>query len=122
MKYPPIFQVAAADPAVKALLGVNPTRLYLFGLAPPNPAGTYCVWQVIRGSPENFLAGRPDAEAYSLQLDIYAASADEARTAGHAIEYAVELSATITGYNGESRDTETGLFRYSFDVDWIVQR
>ena len=122
MKYPPIFKVATSDPAVITLLGVNPIRLYLFGLAPPNPAGTYCVWQVIRGSPENFLAGRPDAEAYSLQLDIYAASADEARAAGHAIEYAVELSATITGYNGESRDTETGLFRYSFDVDWIVQR
>ena len=122
MKYPPIFQVAAADLAVKALLGINPVRLYLFGLAPPKPAGTYCVWQVISGSPENFLAGRPDAEAYSLQLDIYAASADEARAAGHAIEYAVELSATITGYNGESRDTETGLYRYSFDVDWIVQR
>lgn len=122
MKYPPIFQVAAADLAVTALLGVRPVRLYLFGLAPPKPAGTYCVWQVISGSPENFLAGRPDAEAYSLQLDIYAASGDEARAAGNAIEYAVELSATVTGYNGESRDTETGLYRYSFDVDWIVQR
>ena len=122
MKYPPIFQVAAADLAVTALLGVRPVRLYWFGLAPPKPAGTYCVWQVISGSPENFLAGRPDAEAYSLQLDIYAASADEARAAGHAIEYAVELSATITSYNGESRDVETGLYSYSFDVDWIVQR
>lgn len=122
MKYPPIFQVAAADPAVKALLGAKPVRLYLFGLAPPKPKAPYCVWQVISGSPENFLAGRPDAEAYSLQVDVYAASADEARAAGHAIEYAVELSATITGYNGESRDTETRLYRYSFDVDWIVQR
>ena len=49
MKYPPIFQVAAADPAVTALLGTNPTRLYLFGMAPDTPAGTYCVWQVVNG-------------------------------------------------------------------------
>lgn len=122
MKYPPIFQIATADPAVTALLGTNPTRLYLFGLAPETPIGTYCVWQVISGSPENFLAGRPDVEAYGLQVDVYAATASAARAAGHAIEYAVELTATITSYNGETKDAETGLYRYSFDVDWIVRR
>ncbi len=122
MKYPPIFQVASADAAVTALLGASPTRLYLFGLAPDNPVGTYCVWQVINGSPESYLAGRPDAEAYGLQIDVYAPTASAARAAGHAIEYAVELSAIVTSYNGESRDTETGLYRYSFSVDWIVRR
>lgn len=122
MKYPPIFQVATADPAVTALLGTSPTRLYLFGLAPETPTGTYCVWQVINGSPENYLAGRPDVEAYGLQVDVYAATASAARAAGHAIEYAVELTATITSYNGETKDAETGLYRYSFDVDWIVRR
>lgn len=122
MKYPPIFQVAAADPGVADLLGTNPTRLYLFGLAPEKPAGTYCVWQVVNGAPESFLAGRPDAEAYGLQLDVYAATAAAARAAGHAIEYAIELSATITSYNGETKDAETGLYRYSFSVDWIVRR
>ncbi|MCY1458141.1 hypothetical protein D9M71_754980 [compost metagenome] len=105
-----------------ARLGTNPTRLYLFGLAPETPIGTYCVWQVINGSPENFLAGRPDVEAYGLQVDVYAATASAARAAGHAIEYAVELTATITSYNGETKDAETGLYRYSFDVDWIVRR
>ncbi|NBA95507.1 DUF3168 domain-containing protein [Pseudomonas sp. R5(2019)] len=122
MKYPPIFQVAAAAPAVTALLGSSPVRLYLFGLAPEKPVGTYCVWQVINGSPENYLAGRPDTEAYGLQVDVYASTAAAARAAGHAIEYAIELTAHITSYNGETRDSETGLYRYSFDVDWIVQR
>jgi hypothetical protein len=41
---------------------------------------------------------------------------------GQAIEYAIELVARVTSYNGETRDTETTLYRYSFDVDWIVQR
>lgn len=122
MKYPPIFQVAAADPAVQALLGENPTRLWLFGMSPEKPAGTYCVWQVIRGSPDNFLAGRPDVESYGLQVDVYAATASAARDAGHAIEYAIELSAQVAGYNGETIDPETKLYRYSFDIDWIVQR
>lgn len=122
MKYPPIFQVAAADSDVTALLGTNPTRLYLFGLAPDNPVGTYCVWQIIDGSPDNYLAGRPDVESHSLQIDVYALTAAEARAAGQALEYAVELSASVTSYNGESRDAETGRYRYSFSVDWIVRR
>lgn len=122
MKYPPIFQAAAADPAVTALLGTNPTRLYLFGMAPDNPAGTYCVWQIIDGSPDNYLAGRPDVESHTLQVDVYATTAAEARAAGQALEYAVELSASVVGYNGENRDTETGRYRYSFSVDWIVRR
>ena len=122
MKHPPIFQVAAADPGVTALLGANPTRLYLFGQAPDNPVGTYCVWQIIDGSPDNYLAGRPDVESHTLQIDVYATTAAEARAAGQALEYAVELSALVVGYNGENRDTETGRYRYSFSVDWIVRR
>jgi hypothetical protein len=122
MKYPPIFQVAAADPAVTALIGQNPVRLYLFGMAPDKPAVTYCVWQVINGNPDNYLAGRPDVEAYGLQVDVYASTASAARAAGQAIEYAIELASRVTSYNGETRDAETMLYRYSFDVDWIVQR
>lgn len=122
MKYPPIFQVATADPGVTALLGSNPTRLYLFGMAPEKPAGTYCVWQIINGAPDNYLAGRPDVESHTLQVDVYAASASEARAAGQALEYAIELSASISSYNGEDLDTETGRYRYSFSVDWIVRR
>ena len=122
MKYPPIFQVATADREVLSLLGASPVRLYMFGLAPDKPVGTYAVWQVVRGSPDNFLAGRPDVEAYGLQVDVYAPTAALARAAGHAIEYAIELSARVTGYNGESLETETGLYRYSFEVDWVVQR
>jgi len=122
MKYPPIFQVAASDPGVTDLLGTNPTRLYLFGLAPEKPVGTYCVWQVVNGARRAFWRVDQIAEAYGLQLDVYASTASAARAAGHAIEYAIELSATITSYNGETKDAETGLYRYSFDVDWIVRR
>lgn len=122
MKYPPIFQVATADPAVRALIGESPVRFYLFGMAPEKPAGTYCVWQVISGNPDNYLAGRPDVEAYGLQVDVYATTAAGARAAGQAIESAIELAARVTSYNGETRNTETMLYRYSFDVDWIVQR
>lgn len=120
--YPPIFAVCSADPAVTALLGTGPTRIYLFGLAPANVVKPYVVWQSIGGAPENVLSGRPDIDSHALQVDVYALTAQSAREVATAIQRAIELECTVTGYNGESRDTVTLNYRNSFDIDWIVSR
>lgn len=119
--HPPIFEVCSADAGVKAVLG-TPCRLYPFGLAPQNPVKPYAVWQTVGGSPENYLAGRPDTERHALQIDVYASSASQARAALVAIERAVELSCYVTRYGGESRDMETKNYRSSMDVDWHTYR
>jgi hypothetical protein len=118
----PIFEICAAAPAVTALLGVQPTRLFPFGDAPETTAKPYAVWQLITGSPENFLAGRPDLDGYTLQVDVYAVSAASARAVTKAISEAVELKAYVTRWGGETRDSETKLYRSSFDIDWLVPR
>lgn len=118
----PIFEVCAAAPAVTALLGVQPTRLFPFGDAPQGIVKPYAVWQLVTGSPENFLAGRPDMDGYSLQVDVYAVSAASARAVTQALSGAIELKAYVTRWGGESRDNETKLYRSSFDVDWLVSR
>jgi hypothetical protein len=118
----PIFEVCAAAPAVTALLGVQPTRLFPFGDAPEGMAKPYAVWQLISGSPENFLAGRPDLDSYTLQVDVYAVSAASARAVTKAISEAIELKANVTRWGGETRDNETKLYRSSFDIDWLVPR
>lgn len=118
----PIFAVCAANPQVTALLGALPTRLYPFGEAPEGAAKPYAVWQLINGSPENYLAGRPDLDGYTLQIDVYAATASSARAVTAAISAAIELSAYITRWGGESKDPVTKNYRSSFDVDWLVPR
>ena len=120
--YPPIFQVAAADPGVTALLGAAPTRLYPFGEAPQGVTYPYAVWQSAGGAPENFLAGRPDADSYTTQVDVYADTADSARKVAKALRDAVELVAHVVAWRGDSRDPETKKYRFSFDVAWIVRR
>ena len=70
--YAPIFAVCSASAQVKALIGSNPVRLYLFGEAPQGVTYPYAVWQSVGGTPENFLAGRPDADSYTTQVDVYA--------------------------------------------------
>lgn len=118
----PIFAVCSADTGVRALLGVSPHRLYPFGEAPEGVTKPYAVWQLITGSPENYLAGRPDLDGFTLQVDVYAATASSARSVTDAIASAIELKAYVVRWGGESKDTQTKLYRSSFDIDWLVPR
>jgi hypothetical protein len=118
----PIFAVCAADVGVRALLGVTSHRLYPFGEAPEGVTKPYAVWQLVTGSPENYLAGRPDLDGFTLQVDVYAVTATSARAVTDAIAHAIELKANVVSWGGESKDTATKLYRSSFDVDWLVPR
>ncbi|EAA6647964.1 MULTISPECIES: tail completion protein gp17 [Enterobacteriaceae] len=119
----PIFPVCASSPEVTALLGSNPVRIYPFGIQDDNVVYPYAVWQNLPGGgPENYLNQRPDADKFSLQVDVYADTADEAMLAAQAIIYAIELKANIVRYGPQDRDESTLKYRYSFDVDWIVNR
>lgn len=120
--YPPIFATCKADASVTALIGSNPCRLYMFGEAPQDVARPYAVWQVVGGLPANYIDARPDADSFSLQIDVYAETGASARATAQAISYAIELSAHVTSWRGESRDPETKDYKSSLDVDWIVLR
>lgn len=120
---PPIVQACLNSPAVTALLGVGTgMRLYSFGEAEQDVAKPYAVWQIVNGTPENYLAGRPDLDSVTLQVDVYAATGDAARKVRDAIRDAVELDAYVTRWGVEGRDPETKNYRASFDVDWMVSR
>lgn len=120
--YPPIFQVCSASAAVKALIGTNPVRLYPFDEAPQGVIYPYVVWQMVNGSPENYLGDRPDIDGYTTQVDVYADSATAARNVAKALRDAIEPAAYITAWRGESKDEATKKYRYSFDVDWLTPR
>lgn len=119
----PIFEICSKDAGVGALLGTGvSTRLYSFGEAPAEVTKPYAVWQVMSGSPENYLAGRPDVDGFTLQVDVYATTGTVARRVRDALRDAIELSAYITRWGIEGRDPTTKNYRAGFDVDWIVQR
>jgi Protein of unknown function (DUF3168). len=122
MSYPPVFKYAAASPAVTALLGSNPTRVYMFGMAPQNVAYPYAVWQMVGGAPENYLTNTPNIDAFTTQIDVYATTANAARACAMALRDAFEPYGHVTSWRGESRDDETQSYRCSFDVDWWVNR
>lgn len=122
MNYPPIFATCRASSAVTAILGASPTRLFLFGEAPQNVALPYATWQITGGTPENYLDTVPDIDRYSVQVDVWAETASDARDAAGALLGAIEPVAHVVSWRGEGRAEETELFRLSFDVDWFAQR
>lgn len=122
--YPPIFPVVNASSAVKALLktGTGPVRFYQFGQAPQDGPYPYGVWQRVGGSPENYVDQVPDIDSFSVQVDVYAKSADQARSVAAALRDAIEPAAHITSWLGESIDPDTQNHRFTFLTDWWTPR
>lgn len=120
----PIFQVCAADSSVTALFGVSPTRVYPFGEAQERPqlVTPYATWQVVGGSPGNYLRCPPDADSYTLQVDVFAPTISLVRQSAKALVGVIQTHAYVVNWRGELRDVETRNYRLSFDVDWIVYR
>ena len=124
MIYPPLFALANASAAVKALVktGTGPLRFYLFGEADQATARPYAVWQTVGGSPENYINQLPNCDDWSTQVDVYALSPSSARDIAKALMDAFEPHAYVTSYNGEYKEFETKLYRFSITVDWITHR
>lgn len=123
--FPPFYATCAANAGVKAIFGTSP-RIYPHGQAPAAGsvgfATPYAVHQMIPGSPENYLAGVPDTDAFTLQVDVYADTVAAAASAAQAIRDAIEPIAYIAAWRGGNKDPDTELYRYGFDVDFLTPR
>lgn len=120
---PPIFEICYADTSIQSLLGSGDRlKLYPFGEASENEVLPYATWQVVNGSPENYLGSRADMDMFSIQVDVFAGTVSEAREIAAAIRSVVELHANVVSLDGESRDAVTRSYRYTLSVDWFVPR
>lgn len=97
-------------------------KVYPFGRKPATATDPYCVWQVQGGSPENYLAGRPDIDYVGVQFDVYGTTAESVRTAAMQLRDKIELKCHIVAWIGESRDDATERYRFTFSADWWVHR
>lgn len=115
----PIYMVCAGSPGVTELLGAEP-RIYPFGQAPQGVAKPYVVWQVINGSPFNFISGQPSMDRYGIQIDVYADDDVSVEQVTAAVRKAIGPHCYVTGFNIEGQDPVTQSYRKSFDVAWLV--
>lgn len=119
---PPLFSTLNASAAVKAIFGSSPLRVYGFGRARQDEPLPYAVFQTVSGTPENYLGQVPDMDGMTMQLDVYARTTETAIDGAEAIRDALEPVAYVTAWRGESKDSDTSHYRFSFDVDFLTSR
>lgn len=127
MMYPPIFSLAnVAGVQAQLKTGSGPLRFYPFSQAPqPGTAFyalPYAVWQSVTGSPENYLGDVPDIDSFGIQVDAYGATGVSVHDVAEALRDALEPNAYITAWLGESKEAETGMYRFSFTVEFLTPR
>lgn len=119
--YPPVFTLADASSAVKAVLG-NPLRLYSFGTAPEGVARPYAVWQSVNISPESHLGSIPNIDANSVQIDVYGTTSASVRAGAQALRDLYQATETVDSLREFPREADTGLYRYQMDVSFWTDR
>lgn len=115
---PPLYRICAASPAVTALLGQEP-RIYPWGEADDPPVYPYVTY-LTDGQPGNYLAGRPDSEAHSLSVDVWAKTPASADAVVAALRAAIEPHCYVQAVRQMGRDPQTKSFRLRLEVDWTT--
>src|SRR4030042_2543722 len=120
--YPPLFAIVSIDGDVQTSFGTSPVKGFSFGGAPEMTVLPYAVWQVVGGTPENYMGNSPDMDTYFVQVDVYGKTAASARNSAETLRDAIEPNAHVVSWRGESKDAETQHYRYSFDVNFLTAR
>ena len=118
----PFFSVTSAAVGVTELLGAG-DKIRLFPAeAPQNTASPYAVFSTIYGTPENQLDSGAGLDTFGLQIDCYSTDYDECISVAAAIRAAVEAHADVISLRGVTRDADTRLYNYQFDIEWLTPR
>lgn len=125
MLYAPLYSRAMATPAAVALLadGKGSIRLWPFGEAPVAPPLPYVTWQNIGGDPANNVSDRPDADSFSIQVNVWAKTSAQLWAVATTLRDIMEVEGcTIVRWGNTEIDAQTKAFGYDFDADWITYR
>ena len=117
-----LYELCRVNPSVVAELGREVLRVFPFGTVDTTVDYPYAVWQNTSGTPANYLNTRPDVDNYTVQVDVYGKLLDSVLSAAEAIRDAVEGDGYITRWGDQSFETDTKLYRYSFDVEFYNMR
>lgn len=125
---PLIFEYVRASQPARALIGANPVRFWPFASAPqPGEASyrvPYAVWRLVSGTAQDYLSDLPDTDSSMIQIDAWAETPSDARVLMLVLRDAIEphQNGGSTTYNGEDRDPDTGMYRWSFNVEFWQDR
>ena len=112
----PIYPILAV-PSVLAITN----RIYQDEANPDTPA-PYVVWTRLAVVPENNLSDRPPGDRESIRVDVVAANEAQRDALTAACRDAVEARGHVLSVQSLGRDTDTRLWRMTFDADIFSTR
>ena len=117
----PVVPALRASEAVTALLGSAPLRVYE-DIAPDNTPLPYAVWQVVSGTPENYLDSRANLDHVSFQIVVYDTQPKRAQETRAVIRAVLEKYCYITNIHPSGYERDTKLFSRGFDANWYLEQ
>lgn len=117
----PVPALLGSAPAVLALVGTSPVRIYR-GTAPQTTPRPYLTWRTVYASPQNYIGERPSIDNDRSQLDCWADTEDEVDELARVVRQVLEPHGYELGVNLDEKDPETGLRRVSFDWSFWTPR
>lgn len=126
---PPIFPILSANSAVTALVGAGVNcRVYPFGEGPSPAAYPYVTWQLVAGTPEQYLGDRPDIDDVRVQIDCWGdgrvgqGGARSVNAVADAVRNALEPHGYMVDFGSTERDPDTVSYRYRMDFEFWTHR
>jgi len=106
---------------VTALAAIT-TRVYRTQ-AEENAVAPYAVWTIVSAVPENQISGAPETDNSRIQCDFYSLSQSQSRQMCQAAQDAIEATnANVIFGPTETRESDTKLWRWSFDSSYWTSR
>ena len=98
------------------------TRIYRHGAAPQDVVKPYVTWFVITGMPELQISGTPCSDMDTIQIDVWHETDSGVETLAYAVRSALDSAGHANRMIQDLRETDTRLYRISFEVDIIQSR
>lgn len=117
-----LFQILKSTPALTALLGTNPFRVYEWDEAPQGVTYPYVTYSYDDVLPENFMDKAPDMDNIGTEINVWAKSGRSCRHVAEEIRKALEKTCHMTSAGNAGRDNDTKAFRFRMNFDIFTSR
>ena len=118
----PAVLLTLQTPAVLAIVGGDPVRIFRHGAAPQDTEKPYVTWFEVAGQPYDQLSGTPCGDFDSVQIDCWAKSDMQVEQLAKAVRDAVDAAGISNRLVVNLRDPDTKLFRIGLEADFINSR
>jgi len=115
---PKVFPVLKT-PAVLAIVGGDPVRIFRHGAAPQDTAKPYVTWFEVGGQPYDQISGPPCGDFDSVQIDCWSMDDTQVETLARAVRDAVDAAGFANRLVINHRDPDTKLYRIGLQADFI---